>query len=68
MKLSQFVAALTSTEVQMKLVDLETNNEIATMKVAGYASLDDTVENREVKQWSINSTTSITIVLGAVIE
>ena len=67
MKLSQFISTLTSTDVQMKLLDMESGAEIATMKVSGYASLDNTIENREVKQWAINSTTSITITLGDVI-
>ena len=43
---------------------MESGAEIITLKAAGYESLDDTIEAREVKQWSILSTTSLKITLG----
>jgi hypothetical protein len=68
MKLKDFLASLTSTNVQLTLTDLNSGSEIVSMKASGYASLDDTIEDREVKQWSILSATSIKVVLGAVVE
>lgn len=68
MKLKDFLGALITDNVQVKLVDLQTNAEIITLKVLGYTSLEDTLENREVKQWSISTATSIIAVLGDVIQ
>lgn len=65
MKLKDFLEALTTENVQIVLTDLDTGSVIADMKVAGFASLDDTIENRQVMQWSINSATSIKAILGA---
>ena len=64
MKLSEFLASLTSTNVQVTLTDLNTNTEIITLKASGYASLDDSIENREVMQWSITSASAVKVVLG----
>ena len=64
MKLSEFLASLTSNNVQVTLTDLNTNTEIITMKASGYASLDDAIENREVMQWSITSASAVKVVLG----
>jgi len=67
MKLKDFLAGLTSTNIQVTLTDLNSGNEIVTFKASGYASLDDTIEDREVKQWSIASVTTIKVVLGDVV-
>lgn len=64
MKLSQFLSKLTTTNVQVTLVDMETDATIADMKASGYTALDDTIENREVMQWSLISATHVKIVLG----
>ena len=64
MKLSEFLSTLTSTNVQVTLTDLNTNTEIITLKASGYASLDDSIENREVMQWSITSASAVKVVLG----
>lgn len=68
MRLSQLLETLTSTGIQLTLVDLETNAEIVDMKVSGYPALDDTIEAREVKQWFILSATHIKVVIGAAVE
>ena len=64
MKLSEFLSTLTSSNVQVTLTDLNTNAEIITLKASGYASLDDSIENREVMQWSITSASAVKVVLG----
>lgn len=64
MKLSQFLSKLTTNNVQVTLVDMETDATIADMKASGYTALDDTIENREVMQWSLISATHVKIVLG----
>ena len=64
MRLSEFLAGLTTPNVQLTLVDLNTSAEIASLKASGYACLDDAIEAREVKQWSITSATAIKAVIG----
>lgn len=68
MKLKELLSTLTTDNVQVSLRDLDTGSEIANLKASGYASLDDTIENREVKQWLITSATAIQIILGDVLE
>lgn len=68
MKLNQFLSTLLTTGVQVTLVDLQTNTEIASMKASGYASLDDSIEAREVRQWFIINATTLKIILGDVIQ
>jgi len=68
MKLVDFLEALTTTNVQVTLTDLDTGAEIVSLKVAGFSSLDDTIESRQVMQWSITSATAIKVVLGDVIS
>lgn len=67
MTLNDFLETLTTTNVQVTLTDLDTGAEIVSLKVAGFASLDDTIESRQVMQWSIVSATSIKVVLGEVV-
>ena len=64
MKLGEFLAGLTTPNVLVVLTDLNSGNEIITLKAAGYESLDDSVENREVKQWSISNASTVKVVLG----
>lgn len=65
MTLQQFLAALQTPNVTVTIIDLDTNTEIATLKAAGYASLADTIEAREVKQWTLISGSAIKVSLGA---
>ena len=67
MKLQQLLATLTTSNVEVTLTDMESGAEIASIKISGYASLDDTIESREVKQWQILSLTHIKVVLGDVL-
>lgn len=63
MTLTQFLEVLTTENAQVTLVDLNSNNEIATFKASGYSCLSASVLAREVKQWSITGTTSLKVVL-----
>ena len=64
MTLNKFLAALTTENVQAVLIDATTTKEIVTLKAAGYQSLDDIVENKEVKGWAIISPTKINVIIG----
>ena len=64
MKLKQLLETLMTPNVQATLIDFDTDTEIATLKTSGFASLDDTIESREVKRWQITSPTAIKVVLG----
>lgn len=66
MKLNEFLSTLKDTNVQVTLLDLQTGNEIVTFKASGYEVLDDSVEAREVKQWTISSATAIRVTIGEV--
>ena len=63
MKLSEFLSTLTQSNARVIIKDLVTNNEIADIKAGGYASLDDAIEEREVVQWQILTSTSILVLL-----
>lgn len=67
MKLKDFLEALTTSNVQVTLCELDSGAEIATIKVEGFASLDDIIESRKVMQWSMQSGTAIKVVLGEVL-
>lgn len=67
MKLKDFLEALTTSNVQVTLCELDSGAEIATIKVEGFASLDDTIESRKVMQWSMQSGTAIKVILGEVL-
>jgi len=66
MTLKQFLETLVSTkDMDVTLTDLDSGNEIVTFKASGFESLDDAIEAREVKQWSIISLTHVKAVLAA---
>lgn len=78
MKLSTFLTALQQQEmIQLVLMDNDTDEKIVDMNAATWQSLDDTIENREVKRWGIASQTikrwgiasqtKIIVVLGEVL-
>lgn len=65
MNLRQLLTTLSDTKVNVKIVDLDTDKEIVSINAAGVDSLDDAIEARPVKRWSIVSTTQIKVVLDA---
>ena len=65
MNLRQLLTTLSDTKVNVKILDLYTDQEIVSINAAGVDSLDDAIETRSVKRWSIISTTQIKVVLDA---
>lgn len=69
MTLSQFLTNLNSPEkVQLTIVDLTTNREIADLKANGHEALDDTIEAKEISQWYILSASHIKVVVDMTTE
>ena len=62
MKLLDFISALKSKEVKVTLLDND-DNEIIKFYSEGFSGVEDSVLNRSVKKWSIESQTSIKVVL-----
>lgn len=63
MTLNQFLSTLTSTTLQVTIKDVVSGNEIAVIKAGSYASLEDTIESREIAQWYISSMNNIVVLL-----
>lgn len=63
MKLSDFLAALKSPNVQVVVTDLQ-DVEICKIYATSYTALDESVADRTVNRWTINSATNIGIVLN----
>lgn len=65
MKIQEMLSTLTTKEVEVTLIDAETEEDIVTLKAGGYASLEDSIEDRTVKKWRIVSANSIRVMLNA---
>jgi len=63
MILRDILSTLTNQSSQITLKDFSTGNEIAVMKTSGYGSLEDSIEQGVVRQWTINDANRITIAL-----
>lgn len=63
MKLSDFLAALKSPNVQVVVTDLQ-DTEICKIFASSYTALDETVSERTVNRWTIKSATLLEIVLN----
>ena len=64
MTLKDYLAASVSTGViTVKLYD-ENDLLLISFNLQGYHCLDDELENRTIKSWTINSLTSISVVLN----
>lgn len=63
MKLSDFLAALKSPNVQVVATDLQ-DVEICKIFATSYTALDESVSERTINRWTINSATNIGIVLN----
>lgn len=63
MKLSDFLAALKSSNVQVVVTDLQ-DTEICKIFASSYTALDETVSERTVNRWTIKSATLLEIVLN----
>lgn len=63
MKLSDFLSALKSPNVQVVVTDLQ-DTEICKIFASSYTALDETVSERTVNRWTIKSATLLEIVLN----
>lgn len=63
MKLSVFLAALKSPNVQVVVTDLQ-DTEICKIFASSYTALDESVSERTVNRWTIKSATLLEIVLN----
>lgn len=63
MKLSDFLAALKSPNVQVVVTDLQ-DTEICKIFASSYTALDESVSERTVNRWTIKTATLLEIVLN----
>ena len=63
MKLSDFLAALKSPNVQVVVTDLQ-DTEICKIFASSYTALDESVSERTINRWTIKSATLLEIVLN----
>lgn len=63
MKLSDFLSALKSDNVQVVVLDLQ-GTEVCKIYASSYTALDQDIKDRTVNRWTIKSATSIEIVLN----
>ena len=63
MKLSDFLAALKTANVQVVVNDLQ-DNEVCKISANSYAALDESVKDRTINRWNINGASAISIVLN----
>lgn len=64
MTLTQFLTAF-KTDATVLIKNLDDGAVIAELKASGFASLDDTIEARTVAQWTVDTTSHITVLLNA---
>lgn len=61
MTLHNFLATFKSTDIQVTIIDGE--EELITFKASGYECLEDTLENRVIREWRIINPIQVKIVL-----
>ena len=61
MTLHNFLATFKSTDIQVTIID--GGEELITFKASGYECLEDTLENRVIREWSIINPVQVKIVL-----
>ena len=66
MTLQNFLATLQTPNAMVSVIDLDTSVEIVNLKAQGFASLDESIINREVKQWTIVGVTSVRVVVAQI--
>ena len=65
MTLLDFVTALTTQNVSVKVKDGDTDTVLIEFKSAGIAGVEGDISARTVKRWTIDGCTAITVVLDA---
>lgn len=68
MTLEQLLSTLTSLNVTATIYDSDGKTVLSEIKTNTYASLEDTLEARTVKEWSIKGSYTITVILDEVQE
>lgn len=63
MKLSDFLSALKSDNVQVVVLDLQ-GTEVCKIYASSYTALDQDIKDRTVNRWTIKTATVIEIVLN----
>lgn len=63
MTLREFLSTFQSDNIQVTLIDGGTEAEIIVFKAPGYASLDDSLEERTIMSWTIPAPVALRIVL-----
>lgn len=63
MKLTDFLAVLKNPNVQVIVTDLQ-DTEVCRIFASSYAALDESIGDRTINRWAINSATNIAIVLN----
>ena len=61
MTLHNFLATFKSTDIQVTIID--SGEELITFKASGYECLEDNLENRVIREWSIVNPVQLKIVL-----
>jgi hypothetical protein len=68
MTLSQFLSTLTSLNVTATVYDTDGKTVVSEIRANTYASLEDTLESRLVKSWTIVNNYKINVILDEVVE
>ena len=68
MTLKQLLETLQTGTATVVVIDLDSNEELVSIKASGFANLDDALEAREVKQWFITGATSLKVVIESVAQ
>lgn len=63
MKLSDFLAVLKSPNIQVVVTDLQ-DAEVCRIFASSYAALDESIGDRTINRWTINTATNLGIVLN----
>ena len=65
MSLNDFLSTLNGKDITVTLVDSDGKTELITFKAAGYSSLEDTLEARTVKEWTVKNPVGLRVILEA---
>ena len=65
MTINEFLSTFNAKDIQVSLIDSDGKTELITFKASGYASLEDTLEARTVKEWTIATPVLVKVILEA---
>ena len=61
MNVTELLSTLAAKDVDVELIDRDTEETIVSFKSGGYASLQDDIESKTVTKWKINNSSSIVV-------